>query len=148
MGRAWGRPEPATGQAQTSFQEIVEGAMAGAADGMSRIASSSLRTEKIMDAYRGGGHAIEAVSDIRSLELRTIDGVKPSLDGRYLAAGALSGVSAGFVIAGGEAATLWAPLPAARSEPRQAGSSCARSGRGRCTGGGWSSLARLRPTLR
>jgi hypothetical protein len=45
---------------------------------------------------------VRTIVDIRALDLRTIDDVKPGLDGRYIAAAGASGVTAGFLIAGGE----------------------------------------------
>ena len=87
-------------------QQAVTAALEGGTAGLARLANGSLSTRKIIGDYRDAGHAIEMVSDIRVLELRVVDQVKPRLDRRYIAAVGASGAGAGVAITTGELVAL------------------------------------------
>lgn len=96
------RDLPMADEAQRTIRAVVE----GGTEGLARLANGSLATGKILKDYRSEGWDVTLISDIRGLDLRTVDTVKPKLDIRYLAAGATSGAAAGVAIAGGEIAAL------------------------------------------
>ena len=90
-------------------------ALAGAADGYtkaigglgrvtSRVSNITLSEGRIIKAYRRRGTTVNELEDIRSLDLKVVDRVRPKrLDLWYAAVAGVEGAGAGFLISGGEA---------------------------------------------
>jgi hypothetical protein len=89
---------PAAGQ----FEQAFAGALEGVAGFGSRVAMASVRDSAVISAYQKRGYPVTVLTDIRRLDLREIDAVKPRLDIAYITAATLEGAGAGFVVSGGE----------------------------------------------
>ncbi|MFC4031381.1 EcsC family protein [Streptomyces polygonati] len=76
------------------------------------LAVASVRTEKILAAYRAAGFEARVLPDIRALDLADIDRVKPNLALSYASVALIEGAGAGFAITGGEALTVTGAGPA------------------------------------
>jgi hypothetical protein len=87
----------------------VEGAVSGLWGSVDRVAVASVHRKAILSRYTKRGHQVAELADIRSLDLRDVDKVKPRVDLRYTLAsmgeGALAGaaMSGGYVVAAGGA---------------------------------------------
>lgn len=86
------------------FSEIVGRAIAGGNQALADAVATSLRRELILKAARDAGAAVQNLPDLRTLDLRIIDTILPSLNLRYAAASAATGATSGFVAGGGTAA--------------------------------------------
>jgi hypothetical protein len=83
------------------FETLFLDALRGLTDLGSRAARASIRRDPIVKAYQKRGHAVMSLQDIRGLELRDIDKVKPRLDLAYIAASTVEGAGAGLAVSGG-----------------------------------------------
>lgn len=80
-------------------------ALASAERAVGSVAQISLTQEKAVAKHQSLGHDVETLGDLRSLDLRQIDAVRPrALRIAYPAVAATSGATAGFVITGSELA--------------------------------------------
>jgi len=84
------------------FEQVFLGAVQGLAGLGSRIAMASVRDGAVVRAYQKRGYPVQSLTDVRELELRDIDSVKPRLDIAYIVAATVEGAGAGFVVSGGE----------------------------------------------
>jgi hypothetical protein len=66
-------------------------------------AMASVSEKQVIKRFAKHGHDLEAIHDIRRLDLQQIDQVMPKLGLRYSAATAIEGAVAGLAITGGEA---------------------------------------------
>lgn len=66
-------------------------------------AMRSVRRSRVLRAFEKRGHHLEAVDQIRTLDLRTVDDASPALSWPYALAAAVEGAGAGVAITGGEA---------------------------------------------
>ena len=86
------------------FETLFLDALRGLTDLGSRAAMASVRREAVVNAYRKRGHSVTSLEDIRLLELRDVDNVKPRLDLAYVAASTVEGAGAGLAVSGGQLA--------------------------------------------
>lgn len=84
-----------------NFEALFVDALRGLSDAAARTARASVRRGALVEAYRKRGHDVTDLDDIRKLELRDIDQVKPRLDIGYILASTLEGAGAGFAVSGG-----------------------------------------------
>jgi hypothetical protein len=84
-----------------TLQRAVEGAF-GTVD---RISVASVRRRAIIKRFARAGHDVVELSDIRSLDLKTVDRVRPRVDLRYVLGSAAEGAGAGAAMTGAEALT-------------------------------------------
>jgi len=84
------------------FTDLFNRALEGALGFIGKAADASLRRQVIIDAYCKSGHPVTELADIRKLELRDVDKVKPRLGLRYTAFSAVEGAMAGLAVSGGE----------------------------------------------
>ncbi|WP_199443405.1 EcsC family protein [Umezawaea beigongshangensis] len=84
------------------FEEMLTDALRGLTDLGARAARASLRRDAVLGAYRKRGHAVESLDDVRRLDLREIDEVRPRLDLGYVTASTVQGAAAGFAVSGGQ----------------------------------------------
>ncbi len=99
--KAWkGTP----GNAQ--INEVVNKVLAGGNEALTDAVAVSLRRDRILRAARRAGGSVDELSDLRTLDLRVIDDIRPSLNLRYAATSAATGAGSGFVAGGGTAAIL------------------------------------------
>lgn len=77
-----------------------------ALDGMltvvNKAAEKSMRRSAVVAAYAKRGHVVIDLEDIRKLDLRQVDKVKPRLGLRYASGTALTGAATGLAVSGGE----------------------------------------------
>lgn len=77
-----------------------------ALDGMltvvNKAADKSMRRSAVVAAYAKHGHAVTDLEDIRKLDLKQIDKVKPRLGLRYASGTAVTGAATGLAVSGGE----------------------------------------------
>jgi hypothetical protein len=92
----------APGSAQ--LNEIVGQVLAGGSQAVADAVAASLQRDRILRAARDAGSEAITLSDLRSLDLRVIDDILPSLNLRYAATSAATGAASGFVAGGGMAA--------------------------------------------
>lgn len=90
---------PGAAEFEAIFLKTLDGLM----DLGSRAAMASVRDGAIIEAFKRRGHDVEDIEDIKRLELRDVDKVKPNLALAYTSASTLEGAAAGFAISGGEA---------------------------------------------
>jgi len=69
---------------------------------INRVADASLRRDAVVAAYTRRQHVVADLADIRKLDLREVDKVKPRLDLHYILASTAEGAAAGFAVSGGE----------------------------------------------
>jgi hypothetical protein len=85
--------------------EAFQGALLDAIEGLTSFATkaalASVRESKVVDSYRGHGHDVGEVEEIRNLALADIDKVRPRLDLAYAAVSAAQGAASGLVAGGG-----------------------------------------------
>jgi hypothetical protein len=84
------------------FESKFLEALGGLGDFGARTAMASVRDGAIIEAYRKRGHTVDALDDIRKLDLQVIDRVKPKLGLAYTAGATVEGAAAGFAVSGGE----------------------------------------------
>ena len=87
----------------SDFEIVFRRSLGGLLDLGARGATATLRESSIVTAYQAQGHHVTELDDIRRLELRDIDRVRPKLTLRYTTAMAAEGAVAGLAISGGEA---------------------------------------------
>lgn len=80
--------------------------LAGGNKALTDAVAASLRRERILQAAREAGAAVAELGDLRSLDLKVIDEILPSLDLRYAATSEATGAGSGFVAGGGTAAIV------------------------------------------
>jgi len=85
------------------FEALFTKAIGGLIDLASRGAMASVRDQAIVKAFQKWSHDVKTIEDIKSLNLRDIDQVKPNLAVAYSTASAVEGAAAGFAIGGGQA---------------------------------------------
>ncbi len=90
----------------SQIDEIVEKVLAGGNQAVTDAVAASLRRDRILQAARRAGAPVEALSDLRQLDLQLIDGICPSLNIRYATGSAATGAASGFVAGGGSAAIM------------------------------------------
>lgn len=82
---------------------VLRGVTEGGARAVSRVATSFLSPKRVVKAHVRAGHSVSVLADLRALDLKLIDAIKPrSLDVAYSAAAALSGGMAGALITGSQ----------------------------------------------
>lgn len=84
------------------FIETFRRALDGLLGLVSKAAEASVRRNAVVKAYGKRGHPLDALEQIRALELRDIDKVKPRLSLRYTSASTVEGAAAGLALSGGE----------------------------------------------
>jgi hypothetical protein len=84
------------------FEELLINALGGLTDFGSRVARASLRPEAVVRAYQKRGFVVDSIGDIRNLELRDIESVKPRLDLAYITASTAQGAATGLAVSGGQ----------------------------------------------
>jgi hypothetical protein len=85
-----------------AFEAKFQEALGGLGDFGARTAMASVRDGAIIEAYRKRGHTVDELDDIRKLDLRVIDRVKPKLGLAYTAGATAEGAVAGLAVSGGE----------------------------------------------
>jgi hypothetical protein len=90
----------------TATIAAVEGAVNGLLGAVDRVAVASVHRTAIMSRFRKADHAVQELADIRQLDLRDIDKVKPRVDVRYMLASMGEGAAAGLGMTGGAALAL------------------------------------------
>lgn len=84
------------------FESKFLEALSGLGDFGARTAMASVRGDAIVEAYRKRGHTVDDLDDIRKLDLKVIDDVKPNLGLAYTAGATVEGAAAGLAVSGGE----------------------------------------------
>ena len=84
------------------FEELFLKALGGLTDLGARAAMASVRDGAVIEAFRKRGHDVDHIDDIRNLDLREIDKVKPNLTLAYTTTATVEGAAAGFAVSGGE----------------------------------------------
>lgn len=104
VGRASKKAEEALAQLPKydEVRDLFYQALQGFGLGSAAAISTSIRTPRIVEAHRGAGNQVSAISDLRTLDLQLVDQVKPKINLGYLAASGLTGAGTGLVITGGE----------------------------------------------
>lgn len=100
---SWVRGAAASMPGAAQFEAALSSALSGLTDLGSRAASASVRDEAVLKAFRKRGHEVHRLSDVRALDLRDIDDVRPNLGLYYTAGATASGAASGFAVSGGEA---------------------------------------------
>lgn len=80
----------------------VEAAMSGMFTSVDKLAVASVNRGAITQRFAKAGHAVASLEDIRALDLRDIDRVRPRIDLRYALASMAEGALAGAAMTGGE----------------------------------------------
>lgn len=83
------------------FGELLTQALQGLTDAGARAGAASVRKQAVLEGYRKRGHSIEEIADIRKLECKDVQKVKPRLDLAYIGASAVQGAGTGFMASGG-----------------------------------------------
>ena len=86
--------------------EIVGKVLAGGNEALTDAVAASLQRDRILQAARDAGGVVDELSDLRTLDLRIIDAILPSLNLRYALTSAATGAGSGFVAGGGTAAIV------------------------------------------
>lgn len=84
-----------------TLQRAVEGAFTT----VDRISVASVRRSAIIKRFARAGHDVVDLTDIRKLDLRTVDRLRPRVDMRYMIGLAAEGAGAGAAMTGAEALT-------------------------------------------
>ncbi|GLW78035.1 EcsC family protein [Actinokineospora globicatena] len=86
-------------------QQLV-GTLGQALEGMlsvvNKAAEKSMRRSVVLAAYAKRGHVLTDIEDIRKLDLKVVDKVKPRLGLRYASGTAVTGAATGLAVSGGE----------------------------------------------
>lgn len=82
---------------------VIESAVSGLLATVDRMAVASVHRTAIIGRFQKAGHPVQELDDIRKLDLREIDKVKPRVDLRYVLASAGEGAVAGVGMTGGAA---------------------------------------------
>jgi hypothetical protein len=87
------------------FEEVelaIAKALQALGEELRDLAVFSIRRGAIVRAYQRRGHTVNALPDIRQLELADVDAVIPPLSGFYRVGAGIQGAAAGIAISGGE----------------------------------------------
>jgi hypothetical protein len=106
--RTGGRAVPRADQFQQTFEKAMEALVQQGLD----VALASVRTKAVLASYRRAGHTADRLDDIRVLDLRTIDAVKPNLALGYASVAMVEGAGAGLAVTGSEVLTVTGAGPA------------------------------------
>jgi hypothetical protein len=79
----------------------VESAVSGLLGTVDRLSVASVHRSAILTRFQTAGHPVQDLADIRELDLRDIDKVKPRLDVRYILTSMGEGAAAGAAMTGG-----------------------------------------------
>lgn len=101
LHRAGGAVQAVPGS--TAAASAVEGAVTGLLGTVDRVAVASVHRTAILARFQKRGHPVQDLADIRKLDLRDIDKVKPRVDLRYILAAVGEGAAAGAGMTGGAA---------------------------------------------
>lgn len=86
-------------------QQMI-GTLGKALEGMlsvvNKAADKSMRRSAVLAAYAKRGHVLTDLEDIRKLDLKLVDEVKPRLGLRYASGTAITGAATGLAVSGGE----------------------------------------------
>lgn len=82
------------------FAELLGQALRGLTDAGARAGAASVRTEAVLEGYRKRGFPVEELPDIRNLECKDVQKVKPRLDLAYIAGSAAQGAGTGLLASG------------------------------------------------
>lgn len=82
------------------FAELLSQALRGLTEAGARAGAASVRTNAVLEGYRKRGFAVEELLDIRKLECKDVQKVKPRLDLAYIAGSAAQGAGTGFLASG------------------------------------------------
>jgi len=86
--------------------EVLDKVLAGGHEAITDAVAASLRRDRILQAARRAGAAVDELADLRSMDLKVIDQIRPALNLRYAATSAATGAGSGFVAGGGTAAIV------------------------------------------
>ena len=82
------------------FAELLGQALRGLTEAGARAGAASVRTEAVLAGYRKQGFLVEELPDIRKLECKDVQKVKPRLDLAYIAGSAAQGAGTGLLASG------------------------------------------------
>lgn len=82
------------------FAELLSQALRGLTDAGARAGAASVRTKAVLEGYRKRDFPVEELADIRKLECKDVQKVKPRLDIAYIAGSAAQGAGTGFLASG------------------------------------------------
>lgn len=88
------------------LNEVVNKVLEGGNEALTDAVAASLRRDRILKAARRAGGSVAELADLRTLDLKVIDEIRPSLNLQYAATSAATGAGSGFVAGGGTAAIL------------------------------------------
>jgi EcsC family protein len=77
-------------------------ALEGMLSVVNKAAEKSTRRSAVLAAYAKRGHVLTDLEDIRTLDLKLVDKVKPHLGLRYASGTAITGAATGLAVSGGE----------------------------------------------
>jgi hypothetical protein len=77
-------------------------ALEGMLSVVNKVAEKSMRRSAVLAAYAKRGHVLADLEDIRKLDLKLVDKVKPRLGLRYASGTAVTGAATGLAVSGGE----------------------------------------------
>ncbi|MCD2197898.1 EcsC family protein [Actinomycetospora endophytica] len=83
------------------FGELLNQALQGLTEAGARAGAASVRKQAVLKGYRKRGYPVEEIEDIRKLECKDVQKVKPRLELAYMGASAVQGAGTGFVASGG-----------------------------------------------
>lgn len=87
-------------------ERVIRDAAEAATDIIGRAAVWSMPANHVLNGFRDPGNQVIHLPDIREFDLSVLDDVRPRLAPKYMIGAGASGAGAGFVISGGEVATL------------------------------------------
>lgn len=89
-----------------AFEEALSTALSGLSDVASRAGMASVRTGAVVSAFQKAGHEVADIDDVRTVDLKAIDKVRPQLALGYMATATVEGAAAGLAVSGGELAVV------------------------------------------
>lgn len=88
------------------IQEGLFKAVEGLHEGVTDVAIRTLKQDAIIQSYASAGHPIEALDEIRKLDLEVVDARLPDLTFRYAAVIGVEGAAAGALMGGASLAAV------------------------------------------